>query len=353
LFRRARLHAHCPIGKVLALVSAFCCLIGQTAYADIDYQLGHGLDIGPFNFAGYSNVVASIPNQGKKSLVLDDLSLFVAGHVAKLFNPFVEAELTHFDLAHTGPSGRDRGDGDFVLERFYNDSDLTDSTTLRLGKMLAPVGEWNQIHAAPLVLTTVRPAVTVRNFSEYATGVSILYSDPASHFPDLQVYWQPEREFSERPRSIVFHQYQTVEGAHVNFPVGLLDKVGVSFQQSRDIQGADQSLYGLDFHYTLQKLTLEGEGTFSDVSNNATNRVRDTEWGFYGAASYAFTDQWSLYSWYEEFADRTASSTAHDLLLGVAYKPHPATVLKLEYLQNITGQPVNPTGLFASWSVLF
>ncbi len=177
------------------------------------------------------------------------------------------------------PSGADRGNGDFVLERFYNDADLTDSVTLRLGKMLTPVGEWNQIHAAPLVLTTVRPAVTYRNFSEYATGVSVLYSDAATHFPDMQIYWQPSTEFSERPSSIATHQYQGIEGAHVSFPIGLLDKIGFSFQQSKDMNGVDQSLYGLDYHYTVQKLTLEGEATFSDISSNGTRLARDTEWG--------------------------------------------------------------------------
>lgn len=330
-----------------------CCLADLPARADGDYQLGHGYDWGPFNFAGYSNLVANLPQQGQKSLVLDDLSLFVTGHLGRLFNPFTEAELTHFDVAHSGPSGPDHGDGDFALERLYNDSYVTDSVTLRLGKMLSPVGEWNVIHAAPLVLTTVRPAVTYRNFSEYASGVSVLYSDPTASLPDLQLYWQPSGEFSERPSSITFHQYKAVEGAHVSFPIGLLDKVGMSFQQSKDVRGADQTLYGLDFHYSLGKLTLTGEGTFSDISNNAAIRVRDTEWGAYTAAAYDLTDRWSVYTWYEGFADRAAPSTAHDVLFGFAYKPEPASVFKLEYLQNIGGQPVNPTGLFASWSVLF
>jgi len=353
LFSRNCLLRCCQFFRILALVSVLSCVTDKTAQADFDYQLGHGLDIGPFNFAGYSNVVVNLPNRGEKSFVLDDLSLFVSGHIGKLFNPFIEAELTHFDFIHSGPTGTDRGDGDFVLERFYNDTDLTDSVTLRLGKMLTPVGEWNQIHAAPLVLTTVRPAVTVRNFSEYATGVSVLYSDTAAHFPDIQIYWQPSTEFVERPSSITLHQYREVEGAHISFPIRLLDKIGFSFQQSKDINGVNQSLYGLDYHYTIQKWTLEGEETFSDISSNGTSLARDTEWGLYGAASYALTDQWSLYAWYEGFADRTASSTAHDLLFGVAYRPLPATVLKLEYLQNIAGKPVNPTGLFASWSVLF
>jgi hypothetical protein len=339
---------------LLALVSALCSLIDSIALAD-DYQLGHGLDVGPFNFAGYSNLVANAPDEARKSFVLDDLSLFVTAHFGRFINPFTEAELTHFDFFHSGPTGpnRDRGDGHFVLERIYNDSYLTDSVTLRLGKMLTPVGEWNEIHAAPLVLSTVRPAVTFRNFSEYATGVSALFGDPTGRFPDLQVYWQPSGEFSERPSTITVHQYKAVEGVHVSFPIGLLDKVGISFQQSKDVRGFDQSLFGFDFHYTVGKLTLAGEGTFSDINNTSAIRARDTEWGTYLSASYALTGKWSAYGWYEGFADRTAPSVAHDLLFGVAYRPHPATVIKLEYLQNVGGQPVNPTGLFASWSVLF
>jgi hypothetical protein len=320
---------------------------------DGTYQLGHGLDVGPFNFAGYSNVVANLPTRGSTSLAIDDLSLFVTGHLGRFFNPFTEAELTRFDLVRSGPARREGADGNFVLERLYNDSHMSETLTLRLGKMLAPVGEWNVIHAAPLVPTTVRPAVTFRDFSEYATGLSILYSDPYARSPDVQVYWQPSAELSERPSSLTVHRYRSVEGAHVSFPLGLLDKVGISFQQSKDIEGTNQSLFGIDFHYTLGKLTLQGEGTFSDIARPAALHVRDTEWGAYTAASYALSEKWSVNAWYEGFADRAVSSTAHDVLLGIAYRPRPPIVIKLEYLQNIGGQPVNPTGLFASWAMLF
>lgn len=329
------------------------CLGVPRAAADDGYELGHGLDLGPLNIAGYSNVVVNLPTQAQKSLALDDLSLFVTGHFNRLINPFTEAELTGLELWHGGHIEGDHGDGDVVLERLYNDTYLTDSVTLRLGKMLSPVGEWNVIHAAPLVLTTVRPAVTYRNFSEYATGASVLYTSPNRNFPDLQLYYQPVGELSERPTNLTFHQYKAVEGAHVSYPLGLLDKVGVSFQQSKDVNGIDQSLYGLDFHYTIDRLTLQGEATYSDISDRGTTAARDTEWGSYTAASYAFTDQWSVYGWYENFADRNAPSTAHDVLFGFSYRPHPAIVFKVEYLQNLSGHPVNPTGLFASWSVLF
>ena len=332
---------------------AFLLLGCPIAAAEDSYQLGHGYDLGPFNFAGYSNVVADVPDEGRKALALDDLSLFISGHVSALFNPFTEAELTHLDFVQSGPNHGDHGDGSLVLERLYDDAVLTDSLTLRLGKMLAPVGEWNEIHAAPLVLTTVRPAVTHQNFSEYLTGTSLLYSDPDGKLPDLQLYWQPDGEFSERPRSIALDSYKLVEGLHVKFPLSLLDQIGFSFQRARDFRGTVQSLVGIDFQYTLRKLTLQGEGSYSDLSGQTSGLARRHEWGEYVAASYAFTEKWSAYSWYEQFSGRSSPTAAHDLLLGVAFRPDPAIVIKLEYLQNVGGPPVNPTGLFASWSVLF
>lgn len=329
------------------------CALGSSAHAGSGYQLGRGYDVGPFNIAGYSDIVANLPSQEPRSLVLDDLSLFVTGKFGRLFNPFVEAELADLAVLHSGTLPANEGDGEFVVERLYNDSYLTDSLTLRLGKMLTPVGEWNEIHAAPLVLTTVRPAVTHRNFSEYATGVSLLYSDPYARFADVQVYWQPSEEFSERPSNLAVHRYDRVFGAHVSFPFGLLDKIGASFQRSRDVRGVQQSLFGLDFHYSLAKLTLQGEATVSDIADSAAAGARDIEWGAYAAAAYALTDSWSVHGWYEVFADRQASAAAQDVLLGVAYRPQPAMVFRLEYLQNVGGEPVNPTGLFGSWSVLF
>lgn len=343
------------LGLLLGLLLPALCLAAAPARAGgvKDYKLGHGIDLGPFNFAGYSNLVAKVPRHGSRALVLDDLSLFVAGHAGRFVNPFAETEFTQFDVARSASDGSKRRNGDLVLERLYNDAYLTNTTTLRFGKMLTPVGQWNEVHAAPLVLTTVRPAVTHRNFSEYTTGLSVLYSDPYARFPDVQVYWQPSGELSERPSSLTVHRYDRVAGAHVSFPIGLLDKVGLSFQHSKDVDHVVQSLYGLDFHYTFDKLTLQGEGTFSDINEGATAHARDTEWGAYAAASYALTDKWSVHGWYEGFADRTRSSVAQDLLFGFAYRPLSAMVLRAEYLENVGGKAVNPSGLFASWSVLF
>ncbi|MCA8928105.1 MAG: hypothetical protein KDC18_08535 [Alphaproteobacteria bacterium] len=341
------------LGRGIALALAGLALIGMAlaggARAEGAYRPGHGYDLGPLNIAGYANVVASSQRNGPDEIVLDDLSLFVSGHFHRLVNPFIEAELADFRLV-----GNSSGDGssELVLERLYNDANITDSLTLRLGLMLAPVGEWNEIHAAPLVLSSVRPAVTYRNFSEYVTGASVLYSPPLGDLPELQVYWQPGDELAERPDTLTSHHYNQVAGAHLAYPLGLLDKIGASLQRSTDEQGVDQTLVGIDYHYTLGNVTLQGEGTYA-VLDKAPTGGRDEEWGLYAAARYKISDRWSVHAWYEAFADRNGATPAQDVLVGVGWRPLPAMIARVEYLQNVGGPGVNGTGVYASWSVLF
>ncbi|WP_148293562.1 hypothetical protein [Azospirillum sp. B4] len=362
---------HLPQGRRLAVAILAATLAAGAAQAQDaepagSYVLGQGFNIGPVNLAGYSSLVAGLPDQGSKTFSLEDLSLFASAHVGAFVNPFMEAELTGLNLLPWGKDGGDtgKGGGYVVLERLYDDIQLPDGFTVRFGKMLAPVGDWNQIHAAPLVLSTVRPAATYRGFSQYATGLSVLYTDPEARWPDVQIYWQPMDEFSARPDSIVDDHYRLVEGVHVSFPLALLDKVGFSVQRTIDRFGVEKHLGGMDFRYTIGSFSLQGEGVVSSLSHpTGVQTSQSLEWSGYVAPSYALNDRWSIYGWYEVYdGRRTAPLTAaqpaddraaQDLLAGFAFRPQPAMVFRLEYLLNVGGPPVNPTGLFASWSVLF
>jgi hypothetical protein len=332
-----------------AIILALMC---KGAVAQSEYEPGHGYNFAAVNVGGFSDVTAAATDTGRKAVSVNALSVFVSGHASAIFNPFIEAELTGLDIAQSGGIGGGHN-GSLVLDRLYDDAILSDTLTLRVGKMLAPVGEWNEIHAAPLVLTATRPAVTFQNFSQYATGFSMLYVDPRGELPEFQFYWQPHDEFLQRPNSFGLDTYRTVEGLHLKFPVSLLDQVGVSFQQTTDLRGTVQSLGGVDLQLTFGRLGLQGEATYSELGGNTRGLVRRDEWGGYLAVSYALTNKVTAYSWYEEFSGRLDTTAARDFLWGVSFKPDPAIVFKLEYLQNAGGRPVNPTGVLASWSVLF
>jgi len=56
---------------------------------------------------------------------------------------------------------------------------------------------------------------------------------------------------------------------------------------------------------------------------------------------------------YEHFADRGTAQGSNNALLGLAYRPDPAMVWKVEYIHNNGAVLDVQTGLFASFSVLF
>ena len=340
--------------SLLIGVSTWLLSLSPAFAVDVDYHLGQGLSVGDFNFAGYSNIVGDLPDGSKrKSLTFDDLSLFASGHLNQALNPFVETELTGYTILHGGGPQISNDQVHVVVERLYNDAQLSDNFTLRLGKMLTPVGEWNQIHAAPLVGTTTRPLSTARGFSNYTSGLSLLYASPSSNLPDIQVYYQPDKEILPLPFSEE-RQYERSEGAHVSWPMGLTDKIGVSFQRTGFVgRGAIQYLGGLNIRQTFGKFTLDGEATYTSLSGQTDKTARSTEGGGYLLGSYALTSAWSVHAWYEYYQKREEPDAIQDVLFGVSFRPLPPLVWKLEYLRNVGNAVDTPNGAYVSFSVLF
>lgn len=337
--------------KLLALlISLFGLAPHASSHAD-EYRLGQGMLLGQdFFLSGYGNLVLDAPKGGPSALSADDLSLFVSGQVNRWVNPFFEIELSGATLLQEGSGPRSNG---YVIpERLYNDLHMTESGTLRIGKMLSPVGDWNLIHAAPLVPISTRPLATYRGFSEYISGVSWLHEDARGNGPDWQLYWQPGNEWSQRPDAIAPRHYHNVWGAHVNWPLGLADKIGLSFQSGELAStGGRYALVGANARKTIGRLMLESEAVSSQRSG--PTQAHGSEWGIYGLADYAFTPHWhGMFEW-EHYQDHQVDRHSRNALLGIAYKPEPSLVWKLEYNHQYGESRNLPSGWQASFSVLF
>lgn len=320
------------------------------SYPDSGYQLGHGWHRGDFYFSGYANLEVDAPLGGPAALKVDDLSLFVGGHLGNWVNPFLEAEISDHAVIRQG--GGPRGNGYIVFERMYNDSMLTERDTLRIGKMLAPVGNWNLIHAAPLVPTNTRPITTYRGFSEYVSGVSWIHDTENDAIPDWQLYWQPGSEIPRRPSDVAPRRFRNVLGGHISLPLGLLDKVGASLQHGKMMEtGEVFTLYGINANKVFGKLRVEGEAISSSWSG-AAPRAHNREAGIFGLADYTFAPRWHGILEWERYQDHEASQPSRNILVGISYKPSPI-VLKLEYVRQMGDAQYISSGWQASLSTLF
>ena len=289
---------------------------------------------------------------------MDDLGLFGNANINRWVNPFFEVEYAGITLLQQGdtPLTNNNPPPQFLTERIYNDSLLSSSFTLRLGKMLSPVGEWNQIHVPPLVWTTIRPMVTYYGFSQFTSGISILYANAKDNLPDIQVYFQPAGELFPIPLSQVNRLYENVSGFHLNWPFGLEEKVGVSVQhaQVKDIN-EQQTLLGLNITKDIGRFELESEAFQTNISGSNSTRLRDTEWGAYLQGTFEVNELLHLVGRYEDYVDRNSSLYSSNALVGVAYKSSLDShlVLKLEYVKQ-DGQILDiQSGIYGSVSGLF
>ncbi len=329
------------------LILLFCLSFPANA---LEYQLGQGLQLGPVNVGGYINLIGKGPRRGDAELELDDLSLFLSGRFHRWLQPFVEVEYTGQTLWKENHGAFSPDDGKWVLERAYNDLSVTPDWRLRLGKMLSPVGQWNLIHAAPLVLTTVRPLTTFRNFSVFASGIAFLSASNDTFF----LYYQPWGELAPLPKRFAPRRYRQVLGGRFVFGDTLDHWLWASIQAAKlNSRRHWQTLFSLDGGFKWKLLTVEAQTTYNHLYNENSGLQHTNEWGGYLQTSLAVHTYWSFIVRAEGFRDRNNRGIHTNQLLGVVFHPHPAIKWKLEYLWTQGPGLGLDEGVFGSIAVLF
>lgn len=319
-----------------------------------DYELGQGWRSGNYYLSGYTNIELIDRFGSAAKLDIDDFSVFVGGKVNQWVNPFAEIELSKHTLIQQGGGAQN---GDVIVERFYNDVIFTEQDTLRVGKLLAPLGEWNVTHAAPLMPIVTRPYTASRGFAAYIGGVSWQHEPSDDEMHNWQLYWQPDNEWFKRPATQTTRNFHNVIGGHISRARSMKDKVGASFQHGTLIErGESYTLLGVDANQSFGRLTLQGEAIASRFSGTIP-RAHDTESGIYVLADYAIASQWHAIVEAEYYQDHTVATASRGTLLAVNYKPSSGPIVwKLEYIyQAGTSSPIATirTGLKGSFSFLF
>ncbi len=344
------------LGVVLAVVLvAFAAAPGPArAQEEGSYTLGQGLWIGKLNLSGYLTIEGEAARGEDAKLIVDDLSLFIQGRFNRWFNPFIEAEAASLPIA-VEHHGLFQGEtADVVLERFYNDFALSDHWSLRLGKALTPVGEWNGIHAGPLVETTSRPLTTFRGFSEFYSGAALLYQSEVESIPDLTVYWQPGGELDSNPEAVPGRLFHDIAGLNLAWHWGLENTVGLSYQRARVAKTTErQHLIGANIHLVHGPFELASEFTYVRLQRPRPESLRRHELGLYVQGQWHVDEEWSLVSRFEVYRDRALLRTSRNVVIGISWRPRPPIVWKIEYLDRWGGLLDLRTGVRGSFNVLF
>lgn len=328
--------------------------ISSASAADLDqanesYRLGSGYTVGDsgFRLGGYANLQFNAPHKAPWVVRTHDISLFLTWDSGSRLRFFSELEGGDVFWASQQESPSTRY-GHFEFERFYFDELINDNLTVRLGKFLTPVGQWNPTHASPLVWTTNRPVATENLFSTHATGAMLHGTvSVAEHQLDYAVYGDMSSELDPHRSKDPF---DNAVGAYFRYAVNDNLQIGSSFQHYKLAfhQGATYDLAGFDVAWSYQKHEISSEIVYRSNEQNAN----DHQWqGFIQGVS-PLIDHWYLIGRYE-FFEQTTEKTGQVGVFGLAFRPLPPLVWKVEYRWGQHNEMLAPDGLSASFAVLF
>ncbi len=319
------------------------------AIGEVDYQLGHGLhvpDLG-LNVGGYATGTYQDLRSAPGRFTVEDASLAIWWDGPAGIRVFSE-----FDYEKpVGPRGdiAESNERFLSVERIYVDYALTETTSIRVGKFLTPIGRWNQLHAAPLVWTTSRPLVTTRAFPTNVTAVmlsSALFVGTSAI--EYSIYATAGAEVQPNPAVDTFSE---ALGGRVVLPVARDTQVGLSYVSFEQERTGDErkSLMGADLQWSRDRYQVSVEALYRFSSRGSGRDERGAFVQFvaplgerlYGVARY------------EHYRAVDPGESINTGVIGLNMRITPAVVLKVEAVRSSKNSVGAPTGFLSSLSVLF
>jgi len=302
-----------------------------------------------WDVSGYLKFLVKDTN-GEKNVEIDDLSLILSSHINDWLNPFVEAEIFAVPLWNNRQSTSIL-DGSFIIERLYNDFYPIAGHRLRIGKFLAPVGQWNLIHAAPLVWTIERPQTTSFSFSNYITGFEYGMEINSFSGSRLDFYWQPGTDFNPKPLNSHPREYQQVLGSSLTLSDNLDGHTSIDYQYAQVRNSTEKrSTLSLQKMIYLGKWSLDGQLLYTDISSNDM-LLSNWEGGGFIQTRYQINQNLDQYTRIELFHFSESNFTSTRWLVGFRYRFTSFGNINIEYsyLENSS----SGNRLLISYNIMF
>lgn len=349
------------------------------------YEFGRGLRLGDsgLTLGGYATLEYRRQQGAASQLKISHADAFVWWEGLQRVKVF--AELDVLDPPSGGHDGSEPHDQDNAagrrvsLERLHVDYTFNDAASLRLGKFLTPIGRWNPMHADPLVWTTTAPLITQTLFPRNVTGASLTGNLPL--FDRALTYWLYASDGHEWRADRAEDPFAKVRGARVVLPLGSDWQLGLSFANYQTYsRGTEpQQLRGVDLFWSRRRWELSAEWLHTagsaitggeirpdtddkspsvptsgatPVSKDARNQMQSTRGGFLqGVAPLA--GEWYAVGRIDWLRDPRTLTTLRQEAIGLVWRPHIGTTLKLEALRPHENSMLAPRSVVASVSVLF
>jgi hypothetical protein len=364
-----RTHHRTRLAPAFALAAVLfwpAVVAADTSWETDPYQLGGGLYFPQqaLRVGGYADLHYYGLDHEAGSFSVEDLSLFLTKDIGSRWRLFNETEVSEA-LTFTGDGASTR-DASVEIERLYADYLASTAATFRIGRFLTPVGQWNLVHADPLVWTVSRPLSTTAAFSRSANGAMIYGTRTIAH-DDFDYTLYVDDSHALGVVSDVNYAYGSYGAAGAIYPLknefehaagGQVHyhmhddqlSLGASFVSYKLKDPRQQyRLAGLDFDWVGPNVELSGEGVYRTADRPQTS----SEYGGFLQAVVPLPNRLFLVGRYEHYRNSMPNETDNIRTIAINYRPLSGIVVKMERDDGTHKSSVIPSGWFASFAVLF
>lgn len=293
--------------------------------------------IGGYGELHYNNI------EDTESIDFHRFVLFFGHEFTESIRFFSEFELEH------ALSGDDKP-GEVELEQAYIEMDLTESTTLKTGLFLVPVGIINETHEPPTFYGVERNPVEKNiipaTWWEAGAGFNTkfgegLSADFAIH-SGLNVPTDGSKAFlirSGRQKVAKANADSLAYTARIKYTAILGLELAASYQMQTDVSqgalGADASLISAHVAYSNNGFGIRALYAAWDISGSEASAVgRDSQEGFYVEPSYKINEKFGLFARYNAWDNNAGDSSDTEKKqtnIGLNYWPHENVVYKFDF----------------------
>jgi len=292
--------------------------------------------IGGYGELHYNNI------DDKESIDFHRFVLFFGHEFTDSIRFFSELELEH---ALSG----DGKPGEVELEQAYIEMDLTESTTLKTGLFLIPVGITNETHEPPTFYGVERNPVEKNiipsTWWEAGAGINTHFSDGLSAdfaiHSGLNVPTDGSKAFlirNGRQKVAKANADSLAYTARIKYTAIPGLELAATYQVQTDVSqgdlGADANLFSAHVAYKNNAFAVRALYATWDISGaEAASFGRDSQEGYYIEPSYKINEKFGLFARYNAWDNNAGDSDDTEKKqtnIGLNYWPHENVVFKID-----------------------
>jgi len=290
------------------------------------YEPGEGIELA--NSLKVGGYITAKYESGKDTSVgmLDDIAFIAYGNIGSHTRYLFEMENVG-RYSHNFSNGKVSQTGAFRPERAVIDHSFSSHLNLSIGKMITPVGYWNQTPINVLRDTTSSPLVATNIFPKLITGAQ-LYGD-APHVEDVEytVAAQSSRDLDEKYNNFMIDRFFGLGAKYTINDDHEIKAYAGSFRERVTL--IKRNFTHLAYKFEKNEWQILSEAAYSTI--DASNSKNTTAGGGFVQSRYKINSKNYAIARYEYYFDAHENEKQHLAVVGYNYRPIYPVSFKAEY----------------------